>query len=356
MNADRRQFLERLLETASPAGFERQALGVWIEYVREFADDVYTDEYGNAVAVHEGSDELSIAVSGHADEIGYAVSSITEKGFARIIPIGGSDPMVAGGTQIEIHTDDGPVNGVIGQTAIHLRDPVETGKETPPDIPARHVDIGAADEDEARELIEVGDPATAAAGVHDLAGSRIAARGLDNRIGIWVAAETLRRAKERDVEPTVYAVSTIQEEVGMKGAQMVGFDLEADAMIAVDVTHASDNPDFPEDKANDIALGDGPVVSRGTANHPELVEAVRDAGETADVDLQLQATGRRTGTDADAFYTQRGGVPSLNIGIPNRYMHTPVEVIDLDDLEAAADLLAETAERSTGRPDFSVSL
>ncbi len=355
MNDDRRAFLERLLETPSPAGYETEALRTWVEYVSPFADEVHTDAYGNAVAVHEGAGDLAIGVGGHADEIGYSVSSITEEGFVRIIPIGGADPEVSRGTQIRIHTPAGPVNGVIGQTAIHLRDPKGEGEQAP-EIPAQHVDIGAADEDEARELVEVGDPATVAFDVHDLAGSRLAARGLDNRVGIWVAAETLRRAAERDVAPSVYAISTVQEEVGLKGAQMVGTELEADAMIAVDVTHASDNPAFPEGHANDIALGDGPVVARGTANHPELVEAVRAAAAQADIQVQLQATGRRTGTDADAFYTQRGGTPSLNLGIPNRYMHTPAEVVDLDDLESAADLLAATAAQAADRDGFSVSI
>jgi endoglucanase len=355
MNDDRREFLETLLRTPSPAGFETDVLRTWVEYVDGFADEVTTDDYGNAVAVHEGDGDLAIAIGGHADEIGYAVSSITEEGFVRIIPIGGSDPEVSRGTQIRIQGPDGPVNGVIGQTAIHLRDPRKPDEETP-EIAAQHVDIGAADEAEARSLVEVGDPATVAFDVHDLAGSRLAARGLDNRVGIWVAAETLRRAVERDVDATVYAISTVQEEVGLKGAQMVGTEVDADAMVAVDVTHASDNPAYPEDSANDIALGEGPVVSRGTANHPELVTAVREAAAEADIPVQLQATGRRTGTDADAFYTQRGGTPSLNIGIPNRYMHTPAEVVDLDDLEAAADVLAVTAARSADRDGFSVSI
>ena len=354
MHDDRREFLETLLSSPSPAGFELPALRAWVEYVSEFADSVTTDDYGNAVAVHEGDGDIGIAIGGHADEIGYAVSSITEDGFVRIIPIGGSDPEVSRGTQIEIHTENGPINGVIGQTAIHLRDPME--EEETPKISAQHVDIGADSEEHARELVEVGDPATVAFGVHDLAGSRISARGLDNRVGIWVAAETLRRAVERDVDTTVYAISTVQEEVGLKGAQMVGTEVDADAMIAVDVTHASDNPAHPEDIANDIALGEGPVVARGTANHPELVKAVREAADAEDIPFQLQATGLRTGTDADAFYTQRGGTPSLNLGIPNRYMHTPAEVVDLNDLEAAADVLAATAERSADRDGFSVSI
>lgn len=353
MDPDHREFLDTLLETPSPSGYETPALEAWVEYVSSVVDNVETDAYGNAVATHEGETDLSIAVTGHADEIGYAVSAITDDGFLRIIPVGGSDATVSRGTQIEIQTDSGPVNGVIAQTAIHLRD--HGDQQEVPDIAAQHVDIGAEDEAAARELVEIGDPAIPAVGLHDLAASRIAGRGIDNRAGIWVAAEALRRAVDRDIDVTLHAVATVQEELGLKGAKMVGTELDADAVIAVDVTHASDNPAYPEDQANDVALGEGPVVGRGTANHPEVVEAVRDAAEAASLSVQLQASGRRTGTDADAFYTQRGGTPSLNLGIPNRYMHTPVEVIDLTDLDRAADVVVETATHAAGRDDFHVS-
>jgi putative aminopeptidase FrvX len=354
MERTQRDFLETLLATPSPSGYETPALKAWVDYVSEFAPEVRTDSYGNSVATHDGSSDISIAVTGHADEIGYAVSSITDEGFLRIIPVGGSDATISQGTQIEIHTDDGPVNGVIAQTAIHLRD--RSGSDEIPDIAAQHVDIGAEDDAVAKELVEVGDPAIPAVGLHDLADSRIAGRGIDNRAGIWVAAETLRRAIERDIDVTVHAVATVQEELGLKGAKMVGTEIDADAVIAVDVTHASDNPAYPDDRANDVALGEGPVVGRGTANHPEVVSAVRDAASAVDLPVQLQASGRRTGTDADAFYTQRGGTPSLNLGIPNRYMHTPVEVIDLEDLDTAAEVAVETAVQSADRTDFDVSL
>ncbi|MFB6070171.1 MAG: M20/M25/M40 family metallo-hydrolase [Halanaeroarchaeum sp.] len=354
MDADTRTFLDELLSTPSPAGYETDGQKVWLDYVGEFADETRTDAYGNAVATYEGGDGPHIVFSGHADEIGFTVAAITDEGFVRIIPIGGADPTVSRGTQIRIHTDDGPVNGVIGQTAIHLRD--RNDDEDVPEIRAQHVDIGAEDGEEAHDLVEVGDPATSAMGVHDLAGTRIAARGLDNRVGTWVAAEALRLAREREVDARICAVSTVQEELGLKGAEMVGFSLDPDAAIAVDVTHAGDNPGYPSDWANEIALGGGPVVSRGTANHPNLVEAVRAAAEAEDLPYQLQATGRRTGTDADAYYTQKGGIPTLNLGIPNRYMHTPAEVVDTDDLETAATVLAAMADREDERTSFGVRL
>ncbi|WP_302081223.1 M20/M25/M40 family metallo-hydrolase [Salinibaculum rarum] len=336
MEGQRRAFLEDLLSTASPSGFETSGQRVWLDYVEEFADEVRTDDYGNAVAVVEGGD-TEVALAGHGDEIGFMVRDIEESGAIRMTPIGGSDRTVSKGQHVEIHTDSGPVPGVVGQTAIHLRDRDDDSVD---DISEQHVDIGVTDSEAAEELVERGDPITFDQTISELEGGRIAARGLDNRIGIWAAAEGLRRAAEDDVDATVYAVSTVQEELGLQGAKMVGFDLDPDAVVATDVTHATDAPGTPGEKSTGVELGEGPVVSRGSANHPNVVEAVRGAAEDDDIDIQLQATGSRTGTDADAFYTSRGGIPSLNLGVPNRYMHTPVEVLDLDDLDATADLLA----------------
>jgi endoglucanase len=348
-----RDFLEELLSTPSPSGYETEGQRVWIDYVSEFADDVWTDDYGNAVAVHEGSgDGPEIAFGGHADEIGFIVRDIDDNGFLRISRIGGSDRTISQGQHVTVHSDD-PVQGVIGQTAIHLRD---VGSEEYNDISEQFVDIGAADADEAEELVEVGDPITFSTELFELNGTRLSARGMDNRVGTWSAAEGLRHAVEHDVAATVYAVSTVQEEVGIKGAQMVGFDLDPDAAIAVDVTHATDNPDVKGKHKGPVELGAGPVVSRGSANHPKVVDLARQAAEAADVDIQLQATGTRTGTDADAFYTSRSGIPSLNLGIPNRYMHTPVEVIDMEDLNGVAALLGAVAEAAGDVDSFAVDL
>jgi putative aminopeptidase FrvX len=342
MEHEQREFLEDLLGTASPSGFETPGQRVWVEYVSAFADRVETDAYGNAIGVVEGGDP-TIALAGHGDEIGFMVRDIGDSGFLRLARIGGSDRTVSKGQHVRVHTDSGPVPGVVGQTAIHLRD--RDGDEVD-DIAAQYVDIGATDGEEAAELVEVGDPITFEQSITDLENGRIAARGLDNRIGTWAAAEGLRRAAEQDPEATVCAVSTVQEEVGLKGAQMVGFDLAPDVAIAVDVTHATDSPDAPAKKDTGVELGEGPVVSRGSTNHPTLVEATREVAGDADIDVQLQAAGIRTGTDADAFYTARGGTPSLNVGVPNRYMHTPVETLDLADLDRTADLLGAVAARA----------
>ncbi|MFC5133956.1 MULTISPECIES: M20/M25/M40 family metallo-hydrolase [Haloferacaceae] len=354
MDESRRAFLDDLLATPSPSGFETAAQRVWIDYVSAFADDVTTDAYGNAVAVHEGDpDAPTVALAGHADEIGFIVRDVLEEGFLRIAPVGGSDRTVSKGQHVTVHADE-PVQGVIGQTAIHLRDPADDEYEA---IEGQFVDVGATDVEEAREHVSVGDPVTFSSGVEELVGSRIAARGIDDRTGIWVAAEALRRAAAADVDATVYAVSTVQEEVGLQGARMVGYDLAAvDAFVAVDVTHATDNPDVDPEHRGPVELGSGPVVARGSANHPVLVDLARDAADDAGIDVQFQAAGTRTGTDADAFYTARGGVPSLTVSIPNRYMHTPVEVVDLEDLDRVADLLAAVADAAEGVDSFAVDL
>lgn len=339
MERSQRTFLDNLLETSTPSGFEAPGQRLWIGYVEEFADEVRVDEYGNAVAVVEGG-EPTVAIAGHSDEIGFMVRDIDEDGSIRMTAIGGSDKTVSRGQHVQIHTDDGVVTGVIGQTAIHMRD---SGEESVRDIDEQHVDIGAADADEATELIERGDPITFQQTVSELENGRLSARGLDNRIGIWTAAETLRRAAKADPEATICAVSTVQEELGLRGARMVGFDLAPDAIIAVDVTHATGAPGTPGERKTGVELGGGPVVARGSANHPKLVAAVRDVAAESETNVQLQASGSRTGTDADAFYTARGGIPALNVGIPNRYMHTPVEVLELADLDSAAALLSEFA-------------
>ncbi|ERG89083.1 MAG: cellulase M related protein, partial [halophilic archaeon J07HX5] len=331
---------ETLLQTDTPSGYETPGQQAWIEYVSQYADTVRTDEYGNAVAVLEGG-QPTVAIGGHADEIGLIVRDIDEQGYLRVSPIGGADKTVSKGQHVVVHTADGQLPGVIGQTAIHIREDDE-----PTAIGDQFVDIGAEDQAAAAELVDRGDPITFTQQMADLHDGKLSARGLDNRVGIWVAAEALRRAAAADPTATVYAISTVQEEVGGRGAEMVGFDLAPDAVVAVDVNHATDTPGGAGKHTNGVELGGGPVISRGGSNHPRLGQAVRTVAEAESIDVQLQATGGRTGTDADSFFTQRGGIPSLSVGVPNRYMHTPVETIHLEDLETVAALMGAWAGRA----------
>ena len=351
MDPPQRDFLTELLETASPSGFETPTREAWLAYVREFADSVEVDAYGNAVVTYEGGDR-AFAFEAHADEVGYMVTEVDDEGFLYLTPIGGADPSVSRGQHVTVHAADGPVDGVVGQTPVGVRE-----SETPEcdELEDQTVDVGAADGAEARALVGVGDPVTVSTAVSDLAGTRIAGRGLDDRTGCWTVAEAFRRAVVRGVDATVYAVITVQEELDSQGARMVRSDVDPDAVVAVDVTDAVDNPEVEGELRGDVRLGGGPVVTRGSANHPEVVRAVRDAAGAAGVPVQTQATGSATETDADAFYAAPSGCPSLSLGLPNRYMHTPVEVMDTADLDGAVDLLVALAEREAGggpyRPD-----
>ncbi|PSQ29626.1 endoglucanase [Halobacteriales archaeon SW_6_65_46] len=348
-----RAFLDSLLETATPTGFETTGQRVFLDYVEPYADEVRTDTYGNAVAVHEGDPDtdLSVALAGHGDEIGLMVRDITDDGFLKLTRIGGSDKTVTQGQYVVVHGRDGPVSGVVGQTAIHLRE----GDDETPDISEMHVDIGAEDAESAGELVETGDPITFDTQVRDLQGSLVAARGMDNRTGVWAAAEGFRRAVERDADATVYAVSTVQEEIGRKGATMTAYDLDPDVVLAADVGHATDSPNAPN-KGASLELGSGPGVGRGAANHPVVVEAVRDVADDAAIDVQLTAAGSDTGTDAESFSTTRGGQAALNVSIPNRYMHTPVEVIDTDDLDDVGALMGQFAASAESFAPFAVDI
>jgi endoglucanase len=354
MDDERWAFLTELLETPSPSGYETRGQRVWVEYASEYADEVRTDAYGNAIAVYnEAATGPTVAFAGHGDEIGFIVRRIDDDGFIHLGRIGGSDRSVSKGQHVTVHGSDGDVSGVVGQTAIHLRDPE---KDAVDDVEEQIVDIGADDREEAAELVEVGDPITFSSTVEELLGETVAARGLDNRVGTYTAIEGLRRAAEAGVDATVYAVSTVQEELGLKGASMVGDRLDVDAALVVDVTHAGDEPKSPKEKTGDVALGEGPVVGRGSANHPVVAQLARKAAADADIDVQLQAAGLGTGTDTDAFYVSDGGVPSLNVSVPNRYMHTPVEVVDKRDVEDVAELLAAFAETVEDRERFDVDV
>ncbi|MFP9062558.1 M42 family peptidase [Natrialbaceae archaeon A-chndr2] len=352
MDSSARDFLVELLETPSPSGYETRGQRVWVDYVSQFADDVRTDAYGNAIAVHEGDpDGPEVVLTGHADEIGFIVKSIDDDGFIRPGRIGGSDPTVSQGQHVTIHAADGPVEGVIGQTAIHLR---EDGEE--PDMEDLWIDIGAESEEDAEALLEVGDPITFSSSVSWLTENRLAARGLDNRVGTWAAAEGFRQAVEAGTEATVYAVSTVQEEVGVKGAQMVGFDLEPNAVVVVDVGHAVDYPSAPSEKTSQMELGGGPGLGRGSTNHPVIFEGLRTVADSAEIDVQIEALGLGTGTDADGFFTAAGAIPAQVVSVPNRYMHTPVEVIDTDDLEEIATILGLFASRAHEFAPFEVDV
>lgn len=333
-------FLKALLNTVSVTGQEPPAQRVWIEYARRFADRVATDAYGNCFAYLNEGGSPKIMVTGHSDEIGFMVQNISDEGFIYFTGVGGVDPALVRGQRMRIQTREGPVLGVTGTLAPHMQD---RGKD--PEIPKLHdcfLDIGAKDKKDAQKLVRIGDVITFADGFEVLRGDVVVARGCDNRIGIFAAAEVLRLLRaEKKLVPCVIAVSTVQEEIGLHGAAMAGYSAHPDAALVADVGQATDIPVVNKNRFGDVKLGKGPILGRGSANHPVLVERLEAVAIRKRIPVQFSTDPRGTGTDADAIFLQRGGIPCATIGLPNRYMHSPVEVIHLDDLEKLAALMAE---------------
>ena len=350
------EFLKRLLETPSPSGFEVRGQRVWSAYAGQFAEKIESDPYGNVFAMLNPEGSPKILLAGHSDELGLMISHISEDGFLYFKGIGGVDRAMLRGRRVIVHSFAGPVPGVTGHLAIHMQEPDDRKKV--PEFHEVFIDIGVGSKAEAEKLVRVGDAVTMDANVLRLAGDRIAARACDNRIGTWSAAEALRHlATERErLRASVVAVSTIQEENGLYGATMAGYRVRPDVALVVDVTHATDIPICSKPKHGDVKLGGGPVVSIGSANHPVLVERLRKIAAEKAIPIQFEVNPRFTGTDADAIFVQRGGIPTVCIGLPNRYMHSPVEVIDLTDLDALARLLAEFCLDVKGGDVFAVEV
>ena len=333
-------FLKELLETPSPSGFEAPGQRVWKKYIEPYADEIYSDVYGNCFAVLNPSGTPRVMLAGHGDEIGYMVNYINDDGFIYFQSIGGSDPALARGQRVVIHNAKGGVDGVIGSLAVHMQETDDRKKV--PDLHQMFIDIGARSKKEAQKQIRVGDAITYNYGVLPLANGRIAARGCDNRIGTFAAAEGFRIAAEnrKKLKACVIAVSTIQEENGLYGATMAGYSVHPDVALVVDVTHATDIPFCNKNKQGDVRLGLGPVISIGSSNHPVVNARLEAVAEKAKIDVQFEANPRFTGTDADAIFRQKGGIATTSLGLPNRYMHSPIEVIELDDLAELAELMA----------------
>lgn len=332
-------FLEKLIATPSPSGFETGAQRVWADYVEPHCDSFSTDAYGNAFAtLGARGKKPHVVLAGHIDELGFMVSHIGEDGFLFVQGIGGIDRALFRGQRVHVHGPRGTVPGVTGSLAIHLQEPDD--RKRVPELHEMYVDIGAGSKTEAEKFARVGDSITYADGFERLQNGRVAARGCDNRIGVWSAGEALRQLAARKPAVCVTAVSTVQEENGLYGATMAAYALQPDVALVVDVTHGTDIPNCSKPKHGDVRLGKGPVISFGSSNHPLVVRRLLEVAAKEKIPVQREANPRRTGTDADAFFLQRGGIPTASLGLPNRYMHSPVEVIDLGDLAAMARLLA----------------
>lgn len=360
MTEDAESFLFDLLKTPSPTGFETPGQKKWAGYLRQFADSVESDAYGSAWATVKGSnpDAPTLMLEAHADEIGYMVRHVTDDGYLRIDRIGGSDWAAARGRRVTIFSDRGEVLGVIGNTAIHLRD--RSGGEKAPEQHELYVDVGASSADEVLEMgIRVGHPAVYTDGPEKFGNNRIVGRALDNRIGGFIIAEVLKALSTGGAdrpESTVVALNAVQEEIGGYGARMAAHRLKPDVCVVLDVTHATDSPGIEHDKHGKITLGGGPSLTHGTVNHPEVVKRLMSVAGDAGIPLQHEASSRSTSTDTDSIFQIGDGIPSALVSLPLRYMHSVVEVADFGDVEKVIALLTGLA-RSIGEGDqFSVEI
>lgn len=350
MDSAAHDFLKRILETPSPSGYERPIQDVVRQYVSDFADTIRTDLHGNVIAAKNPDAPLRVMLAGHCDQIGLLVQYIDDQGYLWIQPIGGWDPQMLVGQHMTVWTQSGPVPGVIARKPIHLL----TDEERKQVVKLKDlwIDIGAADKQEAAQLVRVGDPVTFALGYRELRNRIAFAPGMDNKTGLWIAIEALRRADKSKLKCAFYAVSTVQEEVGLRGAKTSAYSIDPQIGIAIDVTHATDCPTVDKKQEGEVSVGKGPVIYRGPNMSPPLFDSLVDTATKNEIPYQLGAISRPTGTDANSLQVNRGGVATALISIPNRYMHSPVEVISLDDLDHSANLLARFAESLSADADF----
>jgi len=341
--------LDQLLRAGAPSGYEGPAAAVWRD-AASFAE-LSVDGLGSSIA-RVGEAKPLLAVVGHIDEIGLIVTHVDEKGFLWFAPVGGWDPQILVGQRVEVRGKDGPVPGVVGRKPIHLLDPDQRKKVV--ELKSLHIDVGAGDREQAEALVRVGDPVVIAAEPMAVAGERLVSRAMDNRLGAYVALESLRRCHEgKGPGGSFAAVAAVQEEIGLFGARTAAFEVRPDIAVAVDVTHATDAPGVDEKEIGSHPLGSGPAIGRGSTLSPKVFELLVETAEAEGIEHSISASGRGTSTDADVLQISRSGIPTGLVSIPLRYMHSPVEMVDLRDVEATVELLSAFASRLSADVDLS---
>ncbi|MCW8132961.1 MAG: M42 family metallopeptidase [Planctomycetota bacterium] len=339
------QFLEAMLSTPSPSGFEARIQGVVREHMEPFAESSHRDVHGNQwFALNPGA-PLRVMLSGHVDEIAMMLRYVDDQGFLWVARLGGVDPLMLWGRRVWVHTKNGPVFGVIGKRPIHNTPPEERTKG--PKIEDIFIDIGAKDKKDALKRVRVGDPVTLVEGFQMVTKDLAVARAMDDRIGAFVVMEAFKKVaaavkKKRKLEVGLFAVASVQEEVGLRGAQTAAYAIDPLVGIAVDVGFATDYPTENKKNIGDFKLGAGPILHRGPNINNPLAEMMETLAGKKKIPYQLMGDGAITGTDAGSIQVSRAGVATALIGIPNRYMHSPVEMISLADVEHSAELIAET--------------
>jgi endoglucanase len=349
-------FLGKLVNTPSPTGHESRGQRVWLDYVKAFTDTTFSDAYGNCVGVLNKGGSPRLMLAAHADEIAMAVNYIDADGFIYVRKMGGIDAAITKAQRITIHTRNGPVRGVVGNVAPHLQR--MEGEPKPPKIHDLFIDIGVSSAKDAEKLVRIGDPITLVDEFELLRNDLAIARAFDNRIGTFAVAETARllSSGKTKLKAEVCVVSNIQEEVGLLGARQIAYSLKPDVALVVDVTHATDYPTVSKAQHGDTKVGSGPAVTHGGCNHPEVVARLEKIAKEKKIPLQHEAMSATSGTDTDVIFWTRGGIASALISLPNRYMHSPVEIVSLKDLEKIPELMAAFALSLKPGQEFKVKI
>lgn len=351
MNKKSKDFLYRLLNTPSPTGFEQWIQRVVRDHMKDCADTIDTDLHGNVIVGINPKAKRRVMLAGHCDQIGFMVKHISKDGYVYLAPLGGIDTGVLFGAHVTIHPEKNPVDGIIGRKPIHAQTNEERGSAKA-DMDKIWVDIGAKSDKEALKRIQIGDCATFKLGVFELGNDLVVSPGLDDKVGLFIAMEALRLCADAKLDVGLYAVSTVQEEVGLRGARTAAFSVDPEVGIAIDVTHAFDNPGHEASKASPCKLGGGPCITRGPHTNPVVEKALVAAAKKAKISWQPSPSSGMLGNDANAIQVSRGGVATASIGVPNRYMHTQVEVCSLKDIEDSAKLLAAFVKGIGPKTDF----
>lgn len=352
MRKESRQFLETYLNNASPTGFEAAGQRLWLDYLKPYIDEYYSDAYGSVVGIINPKAEYKVVIEAHADEISWFVSYISDDGYIYVVRNGGSDHQIAPSKRVHIHTRNGIVTGVFGWPAIHVRD---RAKEKSPDVDMLFIDVGCSSKEEVEKLgVHVGCVITYPDALMMLNDTYYVGRALDNRIGGFMIAETARRIAERKKKLPfgLYIVNAVQEEVGLHGAEMISRRIKPDVAIVTDVCHDTQSPMYEKKKEGDIKAGKGPVLSYGPAVQNNLLNMLFDVADKKKIPYQRQACSRSTGTDTDAFAYSGEGVPSALISLPLKYMHTTVEMVHKDDIDNVIELMYEFLVQLKSGHDF----
>jgi len=345
-------FLKDYINNPSPTGFESAGQEMWLNYIKPYIDDYFVDTYGTVVGVVNPEADYKVVIEAHADEISYFVHYITKDGFIYLRKNGGSDHQIAPSKRVNIHTQKGIVKGVFGWPAIHVRD---AAKEETPTLKNIFLDLGCKSDKEVEELgVHVGCVVTYEDEFMELNNRYFVGRALDNRIGGFMIAEVARLLKENKTKLPfgLYIVNSVQEEIGLRGAEMIAHKIKPDVAIITDVCHDTQTPMMNKITSGDLACGKGPVLSYGPAVQNNLLKLVIDAAEKNKIEFQRQAASRSTGTDTDAFAYSNEGVASVLISLPLRYMHTTVESVHKNDVENVINLIVATLKNIKNNHDF----